>query len=136
MQGQVVEVIREMMKTQGMSIRKISAAIAKEHGGSALGYTQQINRILNDPDYEPTFATVEKILAALKCSLWQTSQNFDLTEIELQLAKLGSDMVEMKSTIASLCLSMEAIVTHLKSTAIAEPHPAFSPLEPFESLEE
>ncbi|MGV0023888.1 helix-turn-helix domain-containing protein [Phormidesmis priestleyi] len=117
MQGQVVEVIREMMKTQGMSIRKISAEIAKEHGGSALGYTQQIHRILNDPQYEPTFSTVEKILSALKCSLWQTSQNPDLKTIELRLEALSSDVAELKTMTASLQLAVETIVTHLSPTS-------------------
>lgn len=115
MQGQVVEVIREMMKTQGMSIRKISAQIAKDHGGSALGYTQQINRILNDPAYEPTFSTVEKILTALKCSLWQTSQNSDLKSMETQLEQLHSDIAEIKATIAALHRSIDALTTHLKA---------------------
>ncbi len=115
MQGQVVEVIREMMKTQGMSIRKISAEIAKEHGGSALGYTQQIHRILNDPQYEPTFSTVEKILSALKCSLWQTSQP-DLKTLELRLEALSSDVTELKTMTASLHLAVEAIVTHFKNS--------------------
>jgi DNA-binding phage protein len=131
MQGQVVEVIREMMKTQGMSIRKISAEIAKEHGGSALGYTQQIHRILNDSSYEPTFSTVEKILSALKCSLWQTSQNPDLKTIELRLDHLSSDLAEVKSTIASLHLAVAAIVTHLSPASEISPNS----LVPFVSLD-
>lgn len=117
MQGQVVEVIRELMKTQGMSIRKISAEIAKEQGGSALGYTQQINRILNDPDYEPTFSTVEKILSALKCSLWQTSQNSDLRTVETQIEKLSGEIAEIKSAIAALHLSINAVGNRLNSPA-------------------
>lgn len=113
MQEQMVDVIRELMKTQGMSIRKISAEIAREHGGSALGYTQQISRILNDPSYDPNFSTVEKILTALKCSLWQTNQTTDLKIVETRLDQLGSDVADMKSTIADLCLALEEISDRL-----------------------
>ena len=109
MQEQMVDVIRELMKTQSMSIRKISAEIAKEHGGSALGYTQQISRILNDPAYDPNFSTVEKILTALKCSLWQTNQTTDLKIVETRLDQLSGDVAEMKSTIADLCLVLAEI---------------------------
>ncbi|NDJ19727.1 helix-turn-helix domain-containing protein [Myxacorys almedinensis] len=113
MQEHVVEVIRELMKTQGMSIRKISAQIAKENGGSDLGYTQQINRILNDPDYDPNFSTVEKILSALKSSLWQTSLNFDIKQLESRLDRLSNDVSEMKQTIFDLSQIMGAIAKHL-----------------------
>jgi hypothetical protein len=116
MQEQMAEMIRELMKTQGMSIRKISAEIAREHGGSALGYTQQIHRILNDPAYDPNFSTVEKILTALKCSLWQTNQNSELKNLETRLEQFGHDLAEMKSVIADLNLALQAIVTHLKSS--------------------
>lgn len=109
MQEQMVDVIRELMKTQGMSIRKISAEIAKEHGGSDLGYTQQISRILNDPSYDPNFSTVEKVLTALKCSLWQTNQTTDLKIVETRLDQLSDDIAEIKSTIADLCLALAEI---------------------------
>ncbi len=113
MQEQMVDVIRELMKTQGMSIRKISAEIAREHGGSALGYTQQISRILNDPSYDPNFSTVEKILTALKCSLWQTNQTTDLKIVETRLDQLSGDVADMKLTIANLCLALEEISDRL-----------------------
>ncbi len=113
MQEQMVDVIRDLMKTQGMSIRKISAEIAKEHGGSALGYTQQISRILNDPAYDPNFSTVEKILTALKCSLWQTNQTNDLKIVETRLDQLGGDVAEIKATIADLCLALSEISDRL-----------------------
>ncbi|MBD1822735.1 XRE family transcriptional regulator [Cyanobacteria bacterium FACHB-DQ100] len=107
MQERVVVVIRDLMKLQGVSIRQISARIAEEHGGSALGYTQQINRILNDPAYEPSFATVEKILSALKFSMWQLPSN--LKTIESRLDKLSDEIYEIKNTVAQLCASIEAI---------------------------
>ncbi len=110
MQERVVVMIRELMKTQGVSIRQISAKIAEEQGGSALGYTQQINRILNDPKYEPSFATVEKILAALKFSMWQLPAN--LKTIEARLDRLSDEMSEIKSAIAQICTSIEAVSKH------------------------
>lgn len=113
MQEHVVEVIRELMKTQGLSIRKISARIAKENGGSDLGYTQQINRILNDPDYDPNFSTVEKILSALKSSLWQTSLNSDIKQLETRLDQLSTDVAEIKGTISDLNRVLDAIAKHL-----------------------
>jgi len=113
MQEQMVDVIRELMKTQGMSIRKISAEIAREHGGSALGYTQQISRILNDPSYDPNFSTVEKILTALKCSLWQTNQTTDLKIVETRLDQLSGDLADVKSTIADFCLALEEMSDRL-----------------------
>lgn len=107
MQERVVEVIRELMKTQGLSIRQISAKIAEEHGGSALGYTQQINRILNDPQYEPSFATVEKILAALKFSMWQMPIN--LKTVEVRLDHLSREISEIKSSISQLMSEIEGL---------------------------
>jgi len=107
MQEKVVAVIRELMKLQEVSIRQISAKIAEEHGGSALGYTQQINRILNDSKYEPSFATVEKILSALKFSMWQLPSN--LTTIEARLDHLNDEISEIKDAIAQLCVSIEAL---------------------------
>jgi hypothetical protein len=113
MQEKMAEMIRELMKIQGMSIRKISAEIAKEHGGSALGYTQQIHRILNDPAYDPNFSTVAKILSALKCSLWQTNSNCQLKDLEARLDRLDNEMIEIKSTLISLALTLQTIATQL-----------------------
>lgn len=110
MQGHLVEVIRDLMKVQGMSVRKISAEIAKEHGGSALGYTHQINRILNDPDYDPNFSTVEKILSALKFSLWQSPPVSHIQPLETRLDQLTMDMTEMKSAIADLRQAFEVFL--------------------------
>lgn len=107
MQQRVVEVIRELMKTQGISIRQISAKIAEEQGGSALGYTQQINRILNDPEYEPSFATVEKILTALKFSVWQIPAN--LRAVETRLDFLTYEIAELKSSIAEIAAAIDAL---------------------------
>lgn len=117
-----MELIRELMQTQGMSIRKISAQIAQKHGGSALGYTQQINRILNDPTYDPTFATVEKVLAALNCSLWQTPTPLGATEVAVfppesdrthaihqRLEYLSHEVAEMKLLLKALCVTVEQL---------------------------
>lgn len=115
MQEHVVEVIRELMKTQGMSIRQISAKIAKEQGGSALGYTQQINRILNDPNYEPSFSTVEKIFNALNFSIWQMSPNDNLKTVEARLDRLSEEMTEIRKTIVQLCLTIETLSNQLNT---------------------
>ncbi|BAU15614.1 hypothetical protein LEP3755_61730 [Leptolyngbya sp. NIES-3755] len=122
MQERVVVVIRELMKLQGVSIRQISAKIAEEHGGSALGYTQQINRILNDPKYEPSFATVEKILSALKFSMWQLPSN--LKTIEARLDHLSDEISEIKDTITQISLAIEA----LNSDRITNPHNDIEPV--------
>ena len=117
MQENVVELIRELMKTQQMSIRKISARIAKEHGGSALGYTQQINRILNDSDYDPNFSTVQQVLSALNCSFWQltTSQtNFDFKAIEGRLDHLDIELADLKLAVDQLRGSVEGLVQELR----------------------
>ena len=114
MQEKVVVVIRELMKLQEVSIRQISAKIAEKHGGSALGYTQQINRILNDPNYEPSFATVEKILTALKFSMWQLPSN--LKTIEARLDHLNEEITEIKTAIAQLCLSIQSLPRHRDSS--------------------
>lgn len=108
MQAEIVSLIRELMQTQQLSIRKISALIAKEHGGSALGYTQQIHRILNDPDYEPSFSTVQKILSALQYSFWQiadTTPSHSPCTVQLLAARLdhlSTEMAELKSMVAHL----------------------------------
>ena len=117
MQENVVELIRELMKTQQMSIRKISARIAKEHGGSALGYTQQINRILNDSDYDHNFSTVQKVLAALNCSFWQLTtaqRNFDFKAIEGRLDRFDTEITDLKLAIAQLRGSVEELVQELR----------------------
>ncbi|MGG6266130.1 helix-turn-helix domain-containing protein [Leptolyngbya sp. AN03gr2] len=121
MQERVVVVIRELMKLQGVSIRQISAKIAEEHGGSALGYTQQINRILNDPKYEPSFATVEKVLSALKFSMWQLPSN--LKTIEARLDHLSDEISEIKETIAQISLAIET----LHSNQISDRHNDIEP---------
>ena len=119
-----MELIRELMQTQRMSVRKISAQIAKEHGGSALGYTQQINRILNDPDYDPTFSTVQKILAALNCSLWQTaptvesSAPIDVEHLEARLDRLDDRMADLKATIDTLGLSVRILTKQLEGNRL------------------
>jgi transcriptional regulator with XRE-family HTH domain len=115
MQGPVVELIRELMQKQGMSVRKISAQIAHKHGGSALGYTQQINRILNDPDYDPTFSTVEKILAALNCSLWQTNFQRDAAPIADQVTQLSDEVSDLKATVNMLCTTIDCLTKQLNS---------------------
>lgn len=138
MQGNMVELIRELMQTQQMSIRKISAKIAKEHGSSALGYTQQINRILNDPDYDPNFSTIQKILAALNCSIWQvplmqaSGLTPELTQLEQRLELLSDEIVAVKlamtdlqQAIAQIAQFTEAIAHHL-----AVPDSPHHPLPP------
>jgi hypothetical protein len=117
MQENVVELIRDLMKTQQMSIRKISARIAKEHGGSALGYTQQINRILNDSDYDPNFSTVQKVLSALNCSFWQlttTAANVDSKAIEGRLDRLDTEMADLRLAVEQLRGSVEELVQELR----------------------
>ncbi len=110
-----MELIRELMQTQRMSVRKISAQIAKDHGGSALGYTQQINRILNDPDYDPTFATVQKILAALNYSLWQTYTNPSWETLESRFDRVDRDLADLKATVNALYLAVHLLTDHLQT---------------------
>lgn len=129
MQANMVELIRELMKTQQMSIRKISARIAKEQGGSALGYTQQINRILNDPDYDPTFSTVQKILSALNYSFWQMPQAInpgnesDLNQLNTRLDQLSTDVAELKMVLNNLHLCVTTIANHLAVPSPPVPKP-------------
>lgn len=121
MQENVVELIRDLMKTQQMSIRKISARIAKEQGGSAMGYTQQINRILNDPDYDPNFSTVQKVLAALNCSFWQATVSpprSDLKSVEERLDRLDSDVTEIKTAVEQLQRSLSDLAEHLREKSL------------------
>lgn len=117
MQANVVGLIRDLMQTQQLSIRKISAQIAKEHGGSELGYTQQINRVLNDPDYDPNFSTVEKILSALNCSFWQvtgTARNADLSGMEMKLDHLSDEIADLKQSVNTLQQAIATIMSHLE----------------------
>ncbi|MGI0486836.1 hypothetical protein ACN4EK_15450 [Pantanalinema rosaneae CENA516] len=102
MQGRVVELIRELMQAQRLSIRKISARIAQEYGGSEMGYTQQINRILNDPDYDPSFSTVQKILFALNYSIWQGTPIADLTRLEQRLDQMSGEIADLKQIVSTL----------------------------------
>ena len=107
----VAEAIRELMELQQMSVRKVSARIAEQHGGSPSGYTQQISRILNDPTYDPTLSTVQKILSALNVSLWQASKTpidptaidpSAIAQIDTRLDRLGADMADLKSELSDL----------------------------------
>ncbi|NJL22235.1 MAG: helix-turn-helix transcriptional regulator [Leptolyngbyaceae cyanobacterium SM1_3_5] len=107
----VAEAIRELMELQQMSVRKVSARIAEQHGGSPSGYTQQISRILNDPSYDPTLATVQKILAALNVSLWQASRSpiepaaidpSTLTQLNTRLDQLSADLTDLKSELSDI----------------------------------
>lgn len=107
MQGNVPEVIRQLMDAQQLSVRKVSARIAAQHGGSEHGYTQQINRILNDPTYDPSLTTVQKILSALNVSLWQVSQTSQsepnqLESLNHQYTKLSQELGEVKRSIDQL----------------------------------
>lgn len=107
----VAEAIRELMELQQMSVRKVSARIAEQHGGSPSGYTQQISRILNDPTYDPTLSTVQKILSALNVSLWQASKTpiepaaidpTAIAQINLRFDRLSTDMADLKSEMCDL----------------------------------
>lgn len=107
----VAEAIRELMELQQMSVRKVSARIAEQHGGSPSGYTQQISRILNDPSYDPTLSTVQKILSALNVSLWQASRppiesaalrGETIAQINIRLDQLNADMTDLKSEMIDL----------------------------------
>lgn len=120
MQGQVVELIRELMRTQGMSVRKISAEIAREHGGSALGYTQQINRILNDPDYDPNFSTVQKVLTALNGSLGQIPPGA-LERMDSRLDQLSQDVSDLKATVNALYLTVRILAEQTEARELVVP---------------
>lgn len=135
MQGQVTELIRELMQTQRMSVRKISAQIAREHGGSDLGYTQQINRILNDPDYDPNFSTVQKVLAALNCSLWQAAPKLELERMTDRIDRLSQDISALKATVDHLHASVEVLATHL-GTPGSVPAPPRSQVLPIDGEKE
>ncbi|MBD2092988.1 helix-turn-helix transcriptional regulator [Microcoleus sp. FACHB-1515] len=106
----VAEAIRELMELQQMSVRKVSARIAEQHGGSPSGYTQQISRILNDPTYDPTLSTVQKILSALNVSLWQTKTPIEpsalsgeaIAQLTTRLDQLSADVADLKSEMSDL----------------------------------
>ncbi|MBD2464701.1 helix-turn-helix transcriptional regulator [Oscillatoria sp. FACHB-1407] len=110
MQGNLAEVIRELMDAQHLSVRKVSARIAEKHGGSVYGYTQQVSRILNDPNYDPTLSTVQKILSALNVSFWQVNRlpklqeqhRLDDNHISDRLDQLSTDMADLKLAMAEL----------------------------------
>jgi transcriptional regulator with XRE-family HTH domain len=121
MQACVVELIRELMQAQRMSIRKISAQIAREYGGSALGYTQQINRILNDPSYDPSFSTVQKILSALNYSLWQSVPSSRVENLELQIGQLNQDVADLKTVLHRLDLTMGKLAMQLDYNGLDNP---------------
>jgi transcriptional regulator with XRE-family HTH domain len=126
MQGNIAELIRELMELQQTSIRKVSARVAEQHGGSIHGYTQQISRILNDPSYDPSLSTVQKILSALNVSLWQVSKApqpknlsakgsstpqtaVDLQQVSDRLDQLSTDVVAIKLSLSDLQQSMTAL---------------------------
>lgn len=120
MQGNVTELIRELMELQQLSVRKVSARIAEKHGGSVHGYTQQVNRILNDPSYDPTLSTVQKILSALNVSLWQVSRaaepepQSDLQQITDRLDQLSADVAGLKSGLVEVQQSIAALVQSIE----------------------
>jgi transcriptional regulator with XRE-family HTH domain len=119
MQGNVSEIIRELMAAQQLSVRKVSARIAEKHGGSIYGYTQQISRILNDPDYDPTLTTVQKILSALNVSLWQINQQstpnypLELQYLATRLDQLSNDVADLRLGLAELQKSVTVLLSTL-----------------------
>jgi transcriptional regulator with XRE-family HTH domain len=119
MQGNVSEIIRELMEAQQLSVRKVSARIAEKHGGSIYGYTQQISRILNDPNYDPTLTTVQKILSALNVSLWQINQQpnssypLELKYLATRLDQLSNDVADLKLGLAELQKSVGVLLSVL-----------------------
>jgi len=123
MQGNIAELIRELMELQQTSIRKVSARVAAQHGGSIHGYTQQISRILNDSTYDPSLSTVQKILSALNVSLWQVSQAHqtklpqtptDLQQFSDRLEQLSTDVVAIKLILIDVQQSI-ATLTQLSN---------------------
>ncbi len=130
MQGSIADVIRELMTAQQLSVRKVSALIAEKYGGSAYGYTQQISRLLNDPDYDPTLSTVQKILAALNVSFWQVdrmtaSHPVHPAPLEQQLDHLSTEVAELKQGITDLQQSVSTLLTYFEKANL----PASRPLE-------
>jgi transcriptional regulator with XRE-family HTH domain len=123
----VSDMIRELMETQQLSVRKVSARIAEKYGGSAYGYTQQISRILNDPNYDPTLSTVLKILSALNVSFWQLGKEAtpppgpDLHQFMRGLEQLNTDVAELKQGLTQL-QDVVAAIAH--SLSIEQPSPS------------
>lgn len=107
------------MAAQQLSVRKVSARIAEKHGGSIYGYTQQISRILNDPDYDPTLTTVQKILSALNVSLWQINQQstpnypLELQYLATRLDQLSNDVADLRLGLAELQKSVTVLLSTL-----------------------
>lgn len=121
MQGTIVQLIRELMEIQGLTIREVSAQIAQKYGGSKLGYTQQVSRILNDPDYDPSFSTLQKVFSALNYSFWHSgslmlAHQVDLSHLETRLMGLSEEVLDLKLTV-------QQIQTVLEQQAIVEPTP-------------
>jgi hypothetical protein len=116
MQGNVADMIRSLMETQQLSVRKVSARIAEKHGGSAHGYTQQISRILNDPSYDPSLSTVGKILSALNVSLWQvnsaatSNSSLDAQSLVDRLDHLSAEVADLKLGLAALHQSIAQLI--------------------------
>jgi transcriptional regulator with XRE-family HTH domain len=121
MQGNLAELIRELMDVQQLSVRKVSARIAEKHGGSVYGYTQQVSRILNDPTYDPTLSTVQKILSALNVSFWQVSQASengqpDWQQLTTQLAQLRADVADLKLGLGEMQETLDGLIRTLPSS--------------------
>ncbi|HEY9621242.1 MAG TPA: helix-turn-helix transcriptional regulator [Crinalium sp.] len=119
MQGNIAELIRELMDVQQLSVRKVSARIAEKHGGSVYGYTQQISRILNDPTYDPTLSTVQKILSALNVSFWQVSQpsevqqTSDWHQLTTRLDQISADVADLKLGLTEVRSVLEQMARYL-----------------------
>jgi transcriptional regulator with XRE-family HTH domain len=115
------------MELQQLSVRKVSARIAEKHGGSVYGYTQQVSRILNDPTYDPTLSTVQKILSALNVSLWQVSRAADteprsqLQQLNDRFDQLSSDVASLKSELISLQQSIVALTAAVQGDRASSP---------------
>ncbi len=107
MQESVVDLIRTRMKLQKISIRRLSSRIAAANGGSDLGFTQQIHRILNDPNYDPSFSTVDKILVALGTSPFQP------LETDYQLRQMDQKLQQIQQTLEALNLRLDQLESQL-----------------------
>jgi transcriptional regulator with XRE-family HTH domain len=129
MQENLAELIRELMDLQQLSVRKVSARIAEKHGGSVHGYTQQVSRILNDPTYDPTLSTVQKILSALNVSFWQVSKTAESPpanwqQITTQLAQIHTEVADLKLGLGEMRATLEALVRVLPPLDPAENNPS------------
>ncbi len=117
------------METQQLSVRKVSARIAEQHGGSVHGYTQQVSRILNDPTYDPSLSTVRKILSALNVSFWQMSimpppnTHVDVDTLGDRLDRLTAEVADLKLGLADLHQAITTLIHQGRSAdAAATPH--------------